>query len=511
MPIAKFSALQKLISSLTKAEKRHFVLYVNRLESNKGVLFVRLFNLMENNEERAEAFFFKKLQPITKAQFLYTKRHLYSQLLKSLRLVSTTRSETFKIRQKLDYADMLYSRGLYYESLAILNTIKEAEKESLHLLHLEVAELKKKIESRHITRSRKNRNRMESLIEQSNRLQSLTNIESNLSGISLEVQGLYIKWGFAKNERDTLIYQVYFKSKIPSYEYVRPSIQATVLWHQSHVWFHYMNLNFHYTYRHAMKWVLLMEQEGTAFHNDPDLYMRGYHYILTSCFYLNREDKYLYWYQKYKLFRKEHMDTFNPTTLLLDFCYYDNAEINQMIIRNRYPKLSDFRESLEAKILKLSDKLDFHRILMFYYKLGMIYSYRGEYEMALEYFNKIIDQPDKQLRNDIFSYARLIQLMCHYRINNFNLVLNLLPSVRATFENNNRMNAVVEQIISFLRRGSNALNFGIQNMISSSVEKVEAQRSHQYNKVAFLYYDFSTWLLSIGKSQSIERIKKDLG
>ena len=57
-------------------------------------------------------------------------------------------------------------------------------------------------------------------------------------------------------------------------------------------------------------------------------------------------------------------------------------------------------------------------------------------EKAIEYLNKLIDDSEQQLRTDIFCYARLIHLMCHYKMNNFSLVINLLPSVRTAFETN---------------------------------------------------------------------------
>lgn len=510
MPIAKFDALQKLAASLSKAEKRHFVLYVNRLSSNKQVLFLKLFQLMDKYPQQLESFYFDKLASVTKPQFLNAKRHLYKQLLKSLRLLSEDSEEHFSIRQKIDFADILYKRGQYYESLAILNTIRQKSSSLNGLLYLQVCELKKKIESRHITRSRKDKNRIESLITDASGLQEKVAIESRLSSISLQIQGLYIKWGFAKDERDALMYKVFFNSHLPPLKSVKSSTLATVLWHQSHVWFHYMSLNFHLSYKHAVSWVELMGKHPSLKQDDPDLFMRGFHYILTNCFYLGRSDKFEYWISRYREFRKEHLQHMNATTRLLDFCYYDNAEMNYMIIKNKYPRLSTYTLQLESRMLEQKGKLDEHRIMIFYYKLSLIFSYRGDYQTAIEYLNRIIDQPEKQLRADIFSYARLVHLMCHYRINNFNLVLNLLPSVKATFESNNRTNPVVDQMIGFLRKGSNALNFGIGDLIDGSKSKIESHKKERYSKVAFLYYDFTNWLESVRKAVSIEKVKKTI-
>ncbi len=508
MPISKLSSLKKLISSLTKAEKRHFVLFVRRLDSNKAALYIKLFQAMDASPKKEDSYYYKKIEAKNSSQYLNAKRHLYSQVLKGLRLFHEANGTQFRLRQKLDYAGLLYRKGLFYESLAILNSIAKNSSAINNLLYLEIAELKKKIESRHITRSRKNKNRIEHLISDTEKLQQLVTREVKMVNISLEIQGLYIKWGFAKDERDALMYQVYFNSQMPEFNFVIPSILAMVLWHQSFVWYHYMTLNFHFSYKHAVRWVLKMESDDTIIKEDPDLFFRGFHYILTCCFYLDRKDRFMYWFEKYKAYRNKIEDTLG-TSALLDFWYYNNAELNSMIIQNKYPRLSVYSTSLETSMNSFIGMIDVHRMMMFYYKLSLIHNYRGEYERAIDYLNIILENQDKQLRSDLLSYSRLIHLLTHYRINNFKLVLNLLPSVRAAFESNNRMNNVLEVIISFLRRGSKAVNFGINEMIDTSIDKLMVQRQSRFNKVSFLYFDFISWMFSVKSGLTVEKIRKE--
>ena len=153
--------------------------------------------------------------------------------------------------------------------------------------------------------------------------------------------------------------------------------------------------------------------------------------------------------------------------------------------------------------------MDVHRMMMFYYKLSLIHNYKGDYERAIDFLNIILENQDKQLRSDILCYSRLIHLMTHYRINNFNLILNLLPSVRGAFESNNRMNNVLEIMISFLRRGSKAVNFGINDLIDTSIDKLLVQKRSRFNKVSFLYFDFISWMLSVKSGLTVEKIKKE--
>ena len=83
------------------------------------------------------------------------KRHLYKQILISLRLIYIQKNIDIQIREQLDFARILYGKGLYMQSLKLLERIKRTALEHHQdVLHLEILEFQKMIEARHITRSR---------------------------------------------------------------------------------------------------------------------------------------------------------------------------------------------------------------------------------------------------------------------------------------------------------------------------------------------------------------------
>ena len=167
MPIAQSEQLFTIIKSLTKAEKRNFRLYVQRLQSNEDVLYVRLFDILDKAEEYDEGEVLEKMGDIPKPQFVNIKRHLYTQVLKSLRLIFEN-IESIKVREQIDFAHILYSKGLYLQAFKLLDRVKEMLPEGGHdLLRLEIIEFQKFIEERHITRSRKTQGKVESLLVES--------------------------------------------------------------------------------------------------------------------------------------------------------------------------------------------------------------------------------------------------------------------------------------------------------------------------------------------------------
>ena len=117
--------LISLINSLTKAEKRNFKLYVNRLQSKSDVKFVQLFDVVDKMSDWDDAIVFKKIPAIKKAQLANLKRHLYKQILISLRLIHIQKNVDIQIREQIDFARILYGKGLYIQSLKLLDRIQQ--------------------------------------------------------------------------------------------------------------------------------------------------------------------------------------------------------------------------------------------------------------------------------------------------------------------------------------------------------------------------------------------------
>ena len=112
-----------LVKSLSKSEKRQFKLYVGRLGVNEDSKFLLLFNLLDKMNEYDEQVILKK-GIVKKQQLSNLKAHLYKQILISLRLNPLHQNIRVQIREQLDFATILYHKGLYKQSLKILDKAK---------------------------------------------------------------------------------------------------------------------------------------------------------------------------------------------------------------------------------------------------------------------------------------------------------------------------------------------------------------------------------------------------
>ena len=168
-----------LVKSLSKSEKRQFKLYVGRLGVNTDAKFLALFNLLDKLKSYDEKAILES-GIVKKTQLSNLKAHLYKQLhpniikqvckdLVSLRLNPVNQNIRVQIREQLDFATILYQKGLYKQSLKILDKAKgiAIDNEEKNIAY-EIVELEKIIETQYITRSIPDR--ADELVQQARKL-----------------------------------------------------------------------------------------------------------------------------------------------------------------------------------------------------------------------------------------------------------------------------------------------------------------------------------------------------
>ncbi len=505
MPNSNIYNLFQLIKSMNASEKRHFKLYAGRLSSNKNVLFLKLFDLIDKTPQIDDLIPSIKKLKLSNQQLTNLKRSLYEQILKSLRLVTSNRNDYLQIRNQIDYAHILYDKGLNHQTLQLLEKLKNTIDHNLypHLLN-EIIEFVKRIESRHITRSRSQTNKMEDLLTLSDGITDSMQQEQYLLNLSLKMQGLYIETGFARHEKDKLLYKAFFDSSITQ-ERQATTMYSIIYWHQCHVWYNYATMDFDQCYRHALLWVSALENQKTI--RDIDLYLKGLHYTLTSLYHTRKPELYHETFKSLQKFRNEYIDTYNSRNKMLDLIYFYNAQLNYYIIQNKYTRLNATVHAIEEELNIYDNKIDVHRSHILFYKIAVAYSYTGQYEKSLDYLNRILSDNPLHLRKQLKPYTKLLSTLCHYRLNNFQYVSNQIESLRTEYSSTEQSNKTTDLIFQYLKKGTKAMNFGIDDDTRKAIDRLQKLKDTSYQRVSFLYYDYLDWFVSVLGNTTVERVR----
>lgn len=489
--------LFSLIKSLTKAEKRNFKLYVNRFQSDtNSVKYIQLFDVLDKLPEYDEKQVLEKLTDVKKRHLANLKRHLYKQILTSLRLIYIQKNIDIEIREQIDFARILYGKGMYMQALRILERIKQTALEHQQdILHLEILEFEKHIEARHITRSRTVQGKMESLLDESAKRSLITLSTSLLFNFNIQIHGYYIEHGHARNEAEAekarQFYQENFP-KIPKHENLT-FFERTNLF-QAQMWQAYILLDFAACREHALKWANLFEEYPQMKEKDPDLYMRGMYYLLIFLYFAWDLEKYVKYMRIFEEFETSVHEQLNTNSQMIAFVYLYLSKLNIYMMTSDYEGGIKLIPEIEKGIETYKSYTDIHRILLFYFKFAYLYFGQGDYNKALEYLNEVIMLKHGYLREDLHHNARILQLICHFELGHYDLLSYMVSSVKRAFGQAKDVSEVQRMTLDFIRKLVNLSLSEHRAAFAAFHDKIVKVADSPYERKALLYLDIPTWV-----------------
>lgn len=488
-------ALFILIKTLTKAEKRNFQLAFNRDNTKEDVLFIQLFNALDKMKEYDEEQVLKRVPDIKKQQLSNVKAHLYKHLLTTLRLLYKTKDPLIDLREQLDYARVLYNKGLYNQSLKILAKSKVSAREQEEvMLYFEIVEFEKLIEGRHITRSLDNR--AEELSDESRILNEQLNNVSRLSTLALRMYGMYLKLGHARDEKDSMMLKSFFETNLPPVPQGSMSFYERIYLYQAYCWYYYILQDFVMYYRYTQKWVDLFAEYPSLRDMDVDLYIKAMHNLLTAHFHTMNHEKFTEVLAQMEEFIIDKAESLNENTRTSAFVYLYTGKINRHFLDGTFSEGLKLVGEVECQISEHQLTVDQHRVLVFYYKIACLYFGSGDNNNAIVYLNKIIHLRIGNLRADIQCFARILHLIAHYELENYSLVEYLIKSVYHFIAKNKDLSQVMEEILKFLRKNMYANPKALRTAFKELKARLEVIAKNPYERRSYLYLDIVSWLES---------------
>lgn len=494
MPNRSSDTLFQLIKSLEKSEKRNFKLYMKRNSGSEELKSIQLFDALDKMEEYDEAQLLKKNKNLLKQQLSNAKAHLYREILNSLRLIRNEENIDIQLHEQLDFARILYNKGLYLQSLKTLDKIKEnARARNQVTFLLQILFFEKTIESLHITRSMQDRaDQLATEVDEVNdRLQSI----SQLSNLSLELYSWYIRNGVARNEKDEIAVQEFFERNLPADVSGCESFYEKLYLYQSYSWYAYIRQDFLNYYRYTQKWVDLFEKEPYMLAIETSQYIKGMHNLLGAHFDLLNDQKFRETIKQFEDFYESDIVRNNVNNRIQTFVYLYISKLNQHFIDGTFTEGLDLVPYIEDKLKEYWIYLDRHRILVFYYKIACLFFGSGDYEQTIVYLNRIINLK-MDLRTDLQCYSRLLHLIAHYELGNFSLLEYLTKSVYRFMAKMENLSLVEEEIFKFLRKSFNVTPDRLRPEFEKLVEKLKKYEKNRFETRAFVYLDIISWLES---------------
>ncbi len=502
--MVKNDALFRLVKTLSKSEKRQFKLYAGRLGVNAEKNFMALFDVLDKLEEFDEQVILNKTR-IKKQQLSNAKAHLYKQILISLRLNPSQQNVKVQIREQLDFATILFNKGLHKQSLKILEKAKSNALQNFeNNLAYEIVELEKVIESQYITRSLDSR--ADDLIQESMRLSKSSVLLSKLSNLSLQLYSYMLKRGYAKSKEDYVTIKDFFESRIPEYDLKEMGFKEKLFLYKAYLWYSFIIQDFLSCYKYAKKWVGLFDENPEMKKVNPVFYLKGVNYLLESLFIIQRIKKFESVLFSLKKEMEQELFTLNDnTSSLASLTYYQNR-INLYFLEGEFTTGTIIIPEVLKEISIYKKKFDEHHVMIFYYKISSMYFGAEKFDECIYYLNKIIQNKDLTMREDLLCFSRMLSLIAHYEAG---YDQNLEEEIKSTYKFLLKMNelyGVQRKVISFLRSLSDIYPHELKSAFVKLHKDLKTFENHPYEKRAFMYLDLISWLESKIQGKPVEEI-----
>lgn len=509
MPKQKTDDLLRLINSLSRAEKRHFRLFVKRnQQADTEILFLELFNYLEKQEEYNEDHLMKRIKNIKKSQLSNLKAHLYKQLLISMRLLNRAKDEEMMLREQIDHARILYNKGLYKQSLDILGKVKKrALQDEFHTFALEVAQFEKMIEGQYVTRSIGSR--AVGLSKESSQLVKVINSTERFSNLSLQLYGYYLESGMVKSEVEHRQVKAIFDSLLPDEDFEQLSFWGKVYYCQSYMNLHHICQEFPMVYRYSLRVVELFRDNPRMIKLNTALYLKGLHSHLANLFNMWQYEKF-----------KPELDRLLDFPNQYDFGNNTNAESLWQLYRFTHCIQQHYMEGTFTEGLEMVPELmtaieedtynwDEYRHMLFYYRLACLYFGSGDNDKAIDFLNLIINQRSPNYRSDIQAYARILSLICHFEMGNVQLVEYQVKSVYRFLAKVEHLQETQQHIFKFLRRLSRMREDQLQDAFINLKHQLDGVAEMPYEQRTYTYLDVSSWLQSKIEGKSVQEVIRE--
>lgn len=421
----KNSNSYQLIKSLTMSEKRYFKIFSERHTIGSQNKYVLLFDALDKAVEENDVEIKKELrQKEINVDFLSAdKNYLYQLLLRSLNDFHTSKTYNIAVKEMLVSIEILFHKGLYSECLKL---IERAHKEALECenfqLVLDVLMWKKKCSgySLGLIKAYEVNKEMDHYIGLLKNLKDVTDLyyESNILQANNE-----------KFSRTKMLqkFKEILKNPLLKREENAFSFSARVFYHLIYANY-YLTVDDQYKeLSHLKKLIEILNQSLTYKVENPLDYISIYNRFLSVKKYFPDET----FFDDIKRFRQFVDKVLIRKEVAQErvFVLSNTIEIEYYLLTNDFGKAVQKLSEIDKGIVKLNIDIEPYHMIYFYYLNSVSLIFVGDYNKALKFINKVLNEFNEKDRPQVFLRTEILNLIVHYQLQNFTLVTSLAKQI----------------------------------------------------------------------------------
>lgn len=507
--------LYDLIRSLSPSEKRHFKLYAQRHVVGEENNYLKLFEAIDKQSEYDEPVLKKKFSREKFIQQLHVaKNYLYSLILKSLNEYHSTDSGNIQLREMFNSAEILFGKGLYKQASKITGKIKTlAYRNEKQTFALEAIVLENEIifaqQDMGAARAAiaNGSKEEEQLLKDYQQARQFKHLSDRLK-ILIKTKGTI------KGNEDTIELEKIIEH--PLLNSGQKAISYNTKYSFLNVYSKYFTVkeDFKLAYPYCNKLVQLMESNPEQLSKNPREYIRALNSLLIVLKELRKFDEFEVALEKLK---SAHSNTLYFQAK--SFAYIFIHEWNLYFYMGRYQKCIALIPFLEDGLKQYDAQITSDLKLLCYFNVFYGYFVVNDYQQAVKWMNKILNDERTEIRQDIRSFAMVLNILLYYEMKEFDLLEYLIRSTQRFLEKEKNSNEFELLVLTHVKQLTKAQSEdGQRNVFIRFRNKLLFTNLNNYmiavskgssEKIVLKTFDILAWLESKIEGRSFSDVLQE--
>ena len=495
-----------LIKSLSKSEKRFFKLSASLQSGDKN--YLKLFDVIEQQEEYEEEAIKEKFKGEVFIKHLPSeKSHLYKLILKSLRGFHADSSVSSLLKQEIKNIEILYNKALFKECRKFLKRAKKRAKEYEKFYYwFDLISWEKRLIEEEYEQGVFSFDLNILIKEESDVIEKLRNL-AEYQMIFSQVNAIFRTGLHNKSEAEVeAIKTIYNHHLIKGKNTALSSRAASICY--------YIQGICNATERNYSIAFVKFSRTLDILDNNPKIKLdvaKQYVSTLKNLIFCNIDAEDFKEAQRLIDFLKTLSEKSGFNSLDIKLKIFTFSSNTQIIV---FDHLGEFNKALETvKIMEEGLNTFKHQInkeqkVLFYYNIAYIYFGVGEYKQALKWINKVINDNEVNLRQDIYSYGEILNLLIHFELENYELVEYLSKTIKRQISKA-KVNSKIElELIKCIVTCTRVDKENRKLKYQEFYTKLKNEFISSEDKIIIQYIDIKSWVYSKLNKVSFESAVK---
>ena len=479
--------LFNLIKAMSQTEKRYFKILFAKNNNSKN--FIKLFEEIDSQITYDEAAIkMKFIDHKFIKQLTFTKNYLYKQIIKALILYNNEKSIELRLNNLYIQAQLLFEKALYRDFYQVVSAGKllsekyERFEVLLKFLGLEKIYIYRKLNE--------NENIDQIFEEEDKAIKKIENLNEYYKLIYLLLKN-YRDKGFSRTKEDLNFLERVGKNILLFDEDTALSLRAKELRLYGLQIIEDTKNNNELVVRFCLERLSIIKKNPLPFEGFP---LNYFHDILFNLILSSIRSNYTKELKDYLKLLKNSTKT-NLNDEISCFLIESSYNILKIFINKEWSKGLEIIRVIQWKFEKYQGKVEYDFELLFYHNFSTIYLYNEKYEECLKCLNYLLNNPVIKYRLDIDFRARILNLIVHYELKNYDLLEHLIKSTYRKFYKRKVLYPTEKIIFNFLKKipgFKNDLEFTVK--LKSLKVQLLKLKCDPYEKTAFYFMDYIFWI-----------------